>query len=153
MAADRDEPLLLPLPAHLHLVRDEVHVVLVRLDSRGRVVALLFEERDEVRDLGDGRHDLTPRGVRTRAAKASMSRSARSTSCSRFFCLSFTGRSSGSSSPKFAFIGWKCAGSALCTYRYNAPSIVVGGGTTGASPASSRARLIPARIPVAADSV
>src|SRR6266513_2869132 len=145
--------------------RGEVgHVARIRLHRVRRVVPLFFEEGDEVGDLGDWRHDLTPslplsawrrggRGVKTRAAKASMSASARSTSCSLFFCLSFTGRSSGSSNPKFAFIGWKCAGSALCTYRYNAPSIVVGGGTTGASPASSRARLIPARIPVAADSV
>ena len=82
-----------------------------------------------------------------------MSRNARSTRSSFLRCLSFTGRSSGSSRPKFAFIGWKCSASAVCTYRYSAPSIVVGGGTTGASPRRRRARLIPARIPVAADSV
>src|SRR6266480_4120062 len=95
----------------------------------------------------------TPRGIPIRSANRSISAIARSANISLFFCLSFTGRSSGSTSPKLAFIGWKCSGSAECTYRYSAPSIVVGGGTRGASPASRRARLIPARIPVAADSV
>src|SRR2546430_16910868 len=39
MAADRDEPLLLPLPAHFHLVRDEVHVVLVQPRQFGQTDA------------------------------------------------------------------------------------------------------------------
>jgi len=46
---------------------------------------------------------------------------------------------SGSSSPKFAFIGWKCRGSASRRYRYSPPSIVVGGGTVAGRPASRRA--------------
>src|SRR5438552_14348792 len=92
--------------------RSEVfYVALVRLDGMGRVVALLFQEGDEVRDLGAHAVTSTP----TPRAKMSMSWRARCTSSSRFFCLSFTGRSSGSTSPKFSFIGWKCAGSALCT--------------------------------------
>ena len=41
----------------------------------------------------------------------------RSASFSRFACLSLIGRDSASSRPKFAFIGWKCRGSASRRYR------------------------------------
>src|SRR6266550_6591292 len=44
MAADRDEPLLLPLPAHLHLVRDEVHVMLVQPRQLGQTDARRVEQ-------------------------------------------------------------------------------------------------------------
>src|SRR5207237_6968642 len=113
----------------------------IRLHRVRRVVALFREEGDEGGDLrGHAGHGSEERGTRKAergtearpagsafrvptsalicATKASISPSARSTRSSFFFCLSFTGRSSGSSRPKFAFIGWKGSGSAVCTSRY-----------------------------------
>ena len=90
--------------------RELAHVPPVRLDRVRRVVALLGEERRERRQFGTLAHAGTP--TPSLPANASISASARSTRRSFFFCLSRTGGSSGSSSPKLAFIGWKWPGSA-----------------------------------------
>src|SRR5256885_472350 len=112
--------------------RHEVaEVATVRFHGVGGVVALLGQEGTEFGYFGGWRaHGTDQRGTRksergtevsavgsafTRVAKSSMSASARSANISLFFCLSFTGRPSGSTSPKLAFIGWKCSGSAECT--------------------------------------
>src|SRR5690242_7840659 len=106
------------------------------------------QERD-IRRLAHGVFTSTPASRR----HASSSRSARSAISSRLRRLSRTRSWRSSTSPKFAFIGWKCAASASRRYRYSAPSIVVGGGMTGSLPPSMRDRLIPAMSPVALLSV
>src|SRR5258708_39900122 len=106
-----------------------------------RVVALFLEERGEIVDL---LHAATPTPML--AAKLSKSASARATNPSRFLARSFTGGSSGSSRPKFAFIGWEGAGAPPPRERDRAPSIVLGGGSKGAAPPRERAQIMPARM-------
>src|SRR5439155_7620604 len=106
-AADRQAVDARPAPrAAVEVVaerREGAHVPPVRLHGVRRVVALFGEERRERGDLGPLAHAGTP--TPSRPANTSISASARSTRRSFFFCLSLTGGSSGSSSPKFAFIG------------------------------------------------
>src|SRR3989454_6499901 len=93
--------------------RGEVlHVPPVGLDRMGRIVPFLREEGDEGGALAV--HAVTPTPIPSRSANRSISASARSASSRFFRSLSRTGCSSGSSSPKLAFIGWKGSGAAVC---------------------------------------
>src|SRR5205814_7590697 len=106
----------------------------VGFDGVRRVVALFFEEGDE---LGNLVHAITPMPIDPTNSR--MLASARSANTSFFLNLSFGPFSSGSISPKFAFIGWKRLGSVSRRLRYNAPSIVAVGGSISSSPPSTRA--------------
>src|SRR6476646_4521103 len=130
-------------------------VALVRADGVRRDVALFRQMVEKVADValprivvGGGVAHADARSGAANAVSVTDSRhsviaaNARSAKRSRLMRLSFTRSDRSSSNPKFAFIGWKCAGSASRRYRYRAPIIVVGGGTTGASPGSMRDRLI-----------
>ena len=81
---------------------ERVEVARIGLHRMGRLLALVGEMTEELRDVGVSYSALR------HAVKSS---TARATSAA-FFASFFTLPGSGSSSPKFAFIGWKCFGSA-----------------------------------------
>src|SRR6185437_9092328 len=93
---------------HIREFREGRHVPHVGLHRVRRVIPLLLQEVGKALDFLP--HAATP--TPAAAANAVMSASARSASWSFFFALSLGTLSSGSSRPKFAFIGWKCFGSA-----------------------------------------
>src|SRR5690348_14545060 len=120
VAAHRDTIDSLPAPLCAAIVATEegnevAKIALVRTHRVRGNVAFFREMNEIVVDRDDKAHLATaalPVGAITSSRQRSISRNARSAIFSRFTRLSFTRSARSSTNPKFAFIGWKCLGSA-----------------------------------------